>query len=114
MTRPFSLSRHLQTTWTKVAEPTLVRRSVVSVLLAFVLVWAVLLAYIFVTYKHAIANDPGLQKYGDALLVSLHNIADPGQAAAAIASTEAWTYIRRRQGGVFPGKTLHALSDAAG
>ena len=114
MTRPFSLSRHLQTTWAKLTEPTLVRRSVVSVLLAFVLVWAVLLAYIFVTYKHAIANDPGLQKYGDALLVSLQNIADPGQAAAAIASTEAWTYIRRRQGGVFPGKTLHALSDAAG
>ena len=114
MTHPFSLSRHLQTTWAKLTEPTLVRRSVVSVLLAFVLVWAVLLAYIFVTYKHAIANDPGLQKYGDALLVSLQNIADPGQAAAAIASTEAWTYIRRRQGGVFPGKTLHALSDAAG
>ena len=44
MTHPFSLSRHLQTTWAKLTEPTLVRRSVVSVLLAFVLVWAVLLA----------------------------------------------------------------------
>ena len=59
MTRPFSLSRHLQTAWAKLTEPTLVRRSVVSVLLAFVLVWAVLLGYIFITYKHTITNDPG-------------------------------------------------------
>ena len=114
MTSALFSPQTLRTLWTRLAEPTLVRRSVASVVLAFVLVWAVLLAYIFFTYKHAIANDPGLQKYGDALLVSLQDIADPGHAAAAIASTETWTYIRRRQGGVFPGKTLHALSDAAG
>ena len=104
----------LRARWQRLAEPTLVRRSVVSVLLAFVLVWGVLLCYIFITYKHTITNDPGLQKYGDALLVSLQDVTDPAHAAAAIDSTETWTYIRRRQVGIFPGKTLHALSDADG
>ena len=114
MTHPMSIPSKLHTTWARLTEPTLVRRSVVSVVLAFVLVWAVLLGYIFITYKHTITNDPGLQKYGDALLVSLQDLTDPAHAAAAIASTETWTYIRRRQSGIFPGKTLHALSDAAG
>jgi two-component system, OmpR family, sensor histidine kinase QseC len=114
MTRAMFIPRNLRHICTILAEPTLVRRSVVSVILAFVLVWAVLLAYIFVTYKQTITNDPGLQKYGDALLVSLQDMNDPDHAAAAIASTETWTYIRRRQIGIFPGKTLHALSDAAG
>ncbi|MFN7856707.1 MAG: sensor histidine kinase [Acidovorax sp.] len=114
MTHPIAMTSHLRTAWTWLSEPTLVRRSVVSVVLAFVLVWAVLLGYIFITYKHTIANDPGLLKYGDALLVSLQDIADPGQAAAAVASTETWTYIRRRQAGVLPGKTLHVLSDMMG
>lgn len=114
MTRPAPIPSHWRCAWTWLTEPTLVRRSVASVLLAFVLVWAVLLGYIFITYKHTIANDPGLLKYGDALLVSLQDIADPGQAAAAVAATETWTYIRRRQAGILPGKTLHALSDAAG
>ncbi|MDP3230657.1 MAG: HAMP domain-containing sensor histidine kinase [Acidovorax sp.] len=108
------IPHRLHSAWTRLAEPTLVRRSVVSVLLAFVLVWAVLLGYIFITYKQAINNEPGLQKYGDALLVSLQDLTDPAHAAAAIASTETWTYIRRRQSGIFPGKTLHTLSDTAG
>lgn len=114
MTRPMSISSKVPAAWARLTEPTLVRRSVVSVLLAFVLVWAVLLGYIFITYKHTITKDPGLQKYGDALLVSLQDLTDPAHAAAAIASTETWTYIRRRQSGIFPGKTLHSLSDAAG
>ena len=114
MTRHAPIPSHWRSAWTWLTEPTLVRRSVASVLLAFVLVWAVLLGYIFITYKHTIANDPGLLKYGDALLVSLQDIADPGQAAAAVAATETWTYIRRRQAGILPGKTLHVLSDTMG
>lgn len=114
MTRAMFIPHTLRTLSKRLAEPTLVRRSVVSVVLAFVLVWAVLLGYIFIQNKQAIASEPGLQKYGDALLVSLQDMTDPAHAAAAIASTETWTYIRRRQIGIFPGKTLHSLSDAAG
>ncbi|MFN7153470.1 MAG: sensor histidine kinase [Acidovorax sp.] len=104
----------LRTAWAKLAEPTLVRRSVVSVVLAFVLVWAVLLGYLFITYKQTIANEPGLQKYGDAVLASLANVSDPALAAAALASTDSWTNIRRRQIGVMPGTSLYQLADARG
>ncbi|PUA95700.1 two-component system sensor histidine kinase QseC [Acidovorax sp. 107] len=104
----------LRAAWDWLAEPTLVRRSVVSVLLAFVLVWAVLLGYIFATYKQTITNEPGLQKYGDAVLVSLQEVTDPALAAAALASTDIWTNIRRRQLATLPGTSLYELRDAQG
>lgn len=105
---------HLRAAWDRLAEPTLVRRCLMSVLLAFVLVWAVLLAYIFITYKQAITNEPGLQKYGDALLVSLQDMVDPAHAASAVSSTDTWTNIRRRQIGLLPGALLYELKDATG
>lgn len=114
MTRPMAILRRLHTAWATLAEPTLVRRSVASVLLAFVLVWAVLLGYIFFTYKQAITNEPGLQKYGDALLVSLQGLSDPAHAAAVLGSTDIWTNIRRRQVGLLPGALMHELKDAGG
>lgn len=113
MTHPISISSHLRTAWTKLSEPTLVRRSVVSVTVAFVLVWAVLLSYNFINYKHTITNDPGLLKYGDALLDSLTPIIDPGQAAAAVSATNHWVNIRRRQNGLLPGVAMHELRDSA-
>ncbi|MFN3439223.1 MAG: sensor histidine kinase [Acidovorax sp.] len=113
MTHPISIPRYMRTTWTKLAEPTLVRRSVVSVTVAFVLVWAVLLSYNFINYKHTITNDPGLLKYGDALLDSLTPITDPGQAAAAVSATNRWVNIRRRQNGLLPGVAMHELRDSA-
>ena len=106
-------SARLQTALRRLAEPTLVRRSVVSVTAAFVLVWAVLLGYNFFNYKQAITNDPGLLKYGDALLESLTPITDPAQAAAAVAATNHWTNIRRRQIGLLPGASMHELRDSA-
>ncbi|WP_298212552.1 ATP-binding protein [Acidovorax sp.] len=103
----------LRAAWRRLAEPTLVRRSVASVTTAFVLVWAVLLGYDFFIYKQAITYDPGLLKYGDALLESLTPITDPAQAAAAVASTNHWTNIRRRQIGLLPGTAMHELRDSA-
>ncbi|WP_422845759.1 sensor histidine kinase [Acidovorax sp. M2(2025)] len=102
----------MRSVWARVAEPTLVRRSVASVAAAFVLVWAVLLAYNFINYKQVITNDPGLLKYGDALLESLTPISDPAQAAAAVASTNHWTNVRRRQIGLLPGASMHELRDS--
>ncbi len=100
--------------WRRLAEPTLVCRSVVSVLLAFVAVWAVLLGYLFFTYKQTITNEPGLQKYGDAVLASLQDVDNPALAAAALQSTDIWTNIRRRQIGMLPGISLYELRDAQG
>ena len=66
-----TMKHALRSAWAWLAEPTLMRRSVASVLVAFVVVWAVLLGYNFVNYKHTITRDPGLMKYGDAVLDSL-------------------------------------------
>ena len=106
-------TQRLHAAWRRLAEPTLVRRSVISVMVAFVLVWVVLLSYNYVNYKQAVTYDPGLQKYGDAVLDSLSSLTDPSQAAAALASTDHWTNIRRRQVGLLPGTLLHELKDAA-
>ena len=114
MTRSLLSRQTLRALWKRLAEPTLVRRSVVSVLLAFVLVWVVLLSYVFITYKQTITNEPGLQKYGDAVLASLADVSDPAHAAAALASTDSWTNIRRRQIGMLPGTSLYELRDAQG
>ena len=112
--QPSRPTHRLRSVWARLTEPTLVRRSVVSVLLAFVVVWAVLLGYLFVTYKQTIANEPGLQKYGDAVLTSLNNVTDPAAAAAVLAATDIWTNIRRRQVGTLPGTSLYELLDADG
>ncbi|MBT9514967.1 MAG: sensor histidine kinase, partial [Acidovorax sp.] len=109
-----STARHsLRAAWAWLAEPTLMRRSVASVLVAFVVVWGVLLGYNFVNYKHAITRDPGLMKYGDAVLDSLAPVTDPAHAATAIAATDHWTNVRRRQVGLLPGVQMHELLDAA-
>ncbi len=100
--------------WAWCVEPTLVRRSVVSVVLSFLVVWGVLLGYIFVTYKQTIANEPGLQKYGDAVLASLADVTDPAHARAALASTDVWTNIRRRQQGMLPGTAVYELQTPQG
>ncbi len=103
----------LRALWQRLAEPTLVRRSVASVMVAFVLVWAVLLGYNYLKYKQAITYDPGMLKYGDAVLESLATLTDPSQAAAAVASTNHWTNVRRRQTGLLPGALMHELHDGA-
>ena len=103
----------LRSAWDWLAEPTLMRRNVASVLVAFVVVWAVLLGYNFVNYKHTITRDPGLMKYGDAVLDSLASVTDPAHAATAVAATDHWTNIRRRQVGLLPGVQMHELLDAA-
>ena len=108
-----TMKHALRSAWAWLAEPTLMRRSVASVLMAFVVVWAVLLGYNFVNYKHTITRDPGLMKYGDAVLDSLAQVTDPAHAATAVAATDHWTNVRRRQIGLLPGVQMHELLDAA-
>lgn len=81
----------------------MVRRGVGSVLLAFVVVWGVLLGYQYIQIKQTIANDSGLQKFGNALTLSLAQITAPDQAATFMASTAQWVNIRRAEIGVLPG-----------
>lgn len=103
----------MRAAWQWLAEPTLMRRSVASVLVAFVVVWGVLLGYNYVNYRHTITRDPGLMKYGDAVLDSLAPVTDPAHASAALAATDHWTNVRRRQIGLLPGVLMHELRDGA-
>jgi two-component system sensor histidine kinase QseC len=99
---------------TGLAEPTLVKRSTWSVLLAFVVVWAVLLAYEYGQNRHALATGPGLQKFGRALAGALAEIDDPAQARATMAATLRWINERRADDKRFTGQYRFALADRDG
>jgi signal transduction histidine kinase len=98
----------------RLAAPTLQRRSVTHVLLAFVLVWAAILTYMYVQRERTNAAQPPMLKFGNAVAQSLLDIEDSGQAVAALRATERWTNIRRKEIGVLPGQIKFELLDASG
>lgn len=104
----------LRNAWLGLREPTLQRRSVLFVLTAFIIVWGVLLAYVYVQREKTLAAEPPLQKFGDAVLLSLQDLRDPAQATAALQSTERWVNIRRREIGRLPGQIRFELLDLQG
>jgi two-component system sensor histidine kinase QseC len=96
------------------AEPTLQRRSVTHVLLAFVLVWAAILTYMYVQRERTNANDPPFQKFAAAMASSLEGIQSVDEAVAVVRATEQWLNIRRKEIGVLPGHIKFELLDARG
>ena len=84
-------------------EPSLVRRGVGSVLLAFFVIWAVLLGYQYYLAKEFAAKDPAFQKFGSALTLALAQRDDAASASALVAGTQVWLNIRRQEIGMFPG-----------
>lgn len=100
--------------WLALREPTLQRRSVGFVMLAFFVVWAALVGYAWIKYQRTLEEEQPYQKYGAAVLEALDQIADPGQAAAALGATEHWLNIRRRQIGLLPGRAQFELRDLDG
>jgi two-component system, OmpR family, sensor histidine kinase QseC len=95
-------------------EPSLVRRGAMTVASFFLLIWAVLLGYQFWQLRWMPANGPGMQQYGNALLLSVDRFERPEQAAAFIGATEQWLNIRRREIGVLPGRNKYELRDLQG
>lgn len=85
------------------SQPSMVRRGVGSVLLAFVAVWVVLLGYQYLQIKQTIANDSGFQKFGNALTLTLAQMSERDKASALAAGTAQWVNIRRAEIGVLPG-----------
>jgi len=104
----------LQALWRRIAEPSLVRRSTGSMLLVFLLIWAVLLGYVYMENRRYLSEAPSLQQFGDALLVALDETPDPAQARAAMAATQRWTAIRRTQDERLSGVVEYALRDRGG
>ena len=96
-------------------EPSLLWRTFGSVLIAFVVVFAVLLAYIYVNARQTLDNsESGLRRYGDAVVQSLEALQEPARARDALAVTESWTNKRRLQVAQLPGVLLYELRDASG
>jgi two-component system sensor histidine kinase QseC len=96
------------------AEPSLVRRSTLSVLPAFVMVWMVLLAYVYVEARRAADQGPGFRNFGNALCVALGGARDNAEAVAIVAATATWVNIRRQEIGRLPGIMLFELRDLEG
>jgi signal transduction histidine kinase len=108
------MSVALRTLWQRLREPSLVRRGTAATLLVLLLIWAVLLGYMYLENRRYLAEAPGLQQFGDALLVALDETPDPAQARVVMAATERWTAIRRTQDRRLGGTVLYELRDRAG
>lgn len=100
--------------WARLKEPSLVGRTSLSVLAAFILVFAVLLGYQYKLAREGLDNGvPGLKRYGDAILLSLDALDDAG-ARDALAVTASWVNIRRKETGRNPLPISYELRNAAG
>ncbi len=94
-------------------RPTLVRRVLLALLVAFALVWLVLMARQFQQATDRATIDRNLQALGDSLLASIAPIANAGEARAVVASTATLINNSYRSNGV-PGVVLMELRDRRG
>lgn len=114
MTMALPLPAMLRSLRMRAAEPTLQRRGVASVLIAFIVIWAVLLGYVYVQSRRMETSSPGLDLFSEAFAESLAPITDPGQAQAVVEASSRWINARRRAEGRLPGMRLFELLDARG
>jgi len=94
-------------------RPTLTRRVTLALLLAFALVWIVLLARQFYVDTDRDTIDANLRALGASLLASIAPIGNAGEARAVVASTATLINNAYRNGGV-PGAMLMELRAADG
>lgn len=99
------MKRHLR--------PTLARRIVLSLLVAFALVWLALMAREFYKSTDQREFDGKLQALGDSLLASVSAIENPGEARAIIAATATLVNDSYRNNHLH-GYVLMELKDAQG
>ena len=102
--------RWLQPLW----RPTLMRRVLGALLLAFALVAAALLALDFAEFKRSMDERPGIKMLADAMTASLADVADPHEASVVVQARARELNLMRREGGLFQGDVEFSLSPAAG
>lgn len=100
----------LQPLW----RPTLLRRIVGALLLAFALAGTALLVLEFVAFKHEMATRPGVQTLADAIGASLADVADAHVATLIVQARARETQQLRDASGVLTGDLEFTLVDAAG
>ncbi len=101
--------RWLQPLW----RPTLLRRVLGALLLAFALVGAALLALDFAEFKQGMDEKPGVQTLADAIAASLADIADPRDAALVVQTRARELNQLRRDGGLLKGDVEFSLSPSS-
>jgi two-component system, OmpR family, sensor histidine kinase QseC len=100
--------------WQWARQPTLARRSAITVLASFTVIWAVLLAYQYYKVTSAQSTGQGMRNYGEAMLVSVNQFAQADQAATHLRTTEQFMNTRRRQIGILPGELTYELKTPQG
>lgn len=96
-----------------IPQPTLVRRVVLALMLAFCGVWLILLAVMFFSATSQGSLDDSVTDVGNGLLKSLEPLTQPGEArAVAAATSNQINYLYERSG--TPAAMLVQLDDAQG
>ncbi len=95
-------------------RPTLARRVLGALGMAFLLVWCMLLAYEYVLVGQETGQETGVHKIGAALSAALLELDSPEQVRAAVATTAAWLNRVRRDAGQLPGELAFELRDRQG
>lgn len=95
-------------------QPTLVRRIVAALLLAFALAWCAVAVYTYLGMRAGLQTNAGLQQVGRGLLNALTDIRRDELAATAVRATAQQFNAVRRQGGELPGDLLFQLRTSDG
>jgi two-component system, OmpR family, sensor histidine kinase QseC len=98
----------------RLRQPTLARRSAITVLACFTVIWAVLLAYQYYIVISVQSTGRGMRSYGEAVLVAVNQFADAEQAATHLRITEQFLNTRRKQIGILPGELTYELQTLQG
>jgi two-component system, OmpR family, sensor histidine kinase QseC len=100
--------------WQWVRQPTLARRSAITVLASFTVIWAVLLAYQYYKVTSVQSTGQGMRNYGEAMLAAVNQFAQADQAAEHLRATEQFLNTRRKQIGILPGELTYELQTLQG
>jgi signal transduction histidine kinase len=90
-------------------RPTLVRRVLMALALAFVLVAAVLLGAEYLEFRAAMAQAPGIKRLGEAMAATLARLPDARDAALVVSARADELNGLRRAAGKLPGDLLFEL-----
>lgn len=95
-------------------RPTLPRRVLGALLVAFALVAVVLLTIDFAQFKHDMATHPGVKSLADSLAATLAETAEPHDAALVARASAQGLNRLRREAGALPGDIEFSLRSADG
>ncbi len=100
--------------WRSWLRPTLTRRLVGGLLLAFALFAVLILVQDQLDLQHQMADDPGVRQIGRQVAAGLREVDDSEQAARMVAGLAGHANAGRRRVAMLPGELLYQLYDASG